>query len=122
MLSRARITRFIATVLAIALSTQIAGAQVANCMKMSVAHRGSGHSEMSHHTTRDGVKAATRSPQSETPSDAGCSQSVLCINAPAILNATPRAVGLSHIASAVSFGSATFETRALHPDSPPPKI
>ena len=111
-----------ATILAIALSTQIAGAQAPDCMKMSASQGSTGHSETSHHTGGDGPRADTGAPLTQIPNNAPCSQSTFCVNAPAIPIVTTRAVAVAHVAPPISFGPVALEVRAVRPDSPPPKI
>jgi len=111
---RARITRFIAALLAIGLSTQIAGAQVVNCMKMSASLATIGHSAMTHH----GSDAS----HTQTPGDTGCSKTILCMNGPAMLSTKFQTAALAHVAPPIAFGPSALEARALRPDLPPPKI
>ena len=119
--SRARITRFIASILAIALSVQIVGAQNTNCVQMSASHGTTAHQEMNH-SGIDDVKAGTGASHTQTPGVPGCRQSILCMNAPAMVNLTLNAVRVAHIATPTAYSAATLEVRALSPDSPPPKI
>jgi hypothetical protein len=77
---------------------------------------------MTHHMDSDGVKAGNGASHTQTPASAGCSQSTLCMNAPAMPIVALRAVAGSHVAPPISFGPGTLEARALRPDSPPPKI
>ena len=118
---RGRITRFVATVLAIALSTQIACAQAADCMKMSASQGSTGHSETSHQMGGDGANADAGAPLTQVPNDGQCSQTTLCVNLPALPIVTLRAVAVAHVAQPISFGPIALEVRAVRPASPPPK-
>ena len=108
--SRARVTRFIASILAIALSVQ-----------MSASQEAAAHQEM-HHSGFIDVKAGAGASHSQTHGVPACSQSILCMNAPAMVNLTLNAVRVAHIAASIAYSPGALEPRALCPDSPPPKI
>ena len=119
--SRTCITRFIASILAIALSVQIAGAQGRNCVQMSASHGATAHLEMNHEGIDD-ARAGTGASHTRTPGIPGCSQSAPCMNAPAMVNLTLDAVRVVHIATPIAYSPGTLEVPVLSPDSPPPKI
>jgi hypothetical protein len=125
-LHRARITRIIAAILTLALSTQVAEAQVVNCIIMSATqanHDHGGLTQHQHHASDAGT-AATRSGDSHSQSSgtAGCSQSILCANAPAIPTTAMRTIHFDNAEPLISPGASVLEARALHPDPPPPRI
>ena len=119
--SRARVTRFIASILVIALSVQIVGAQGTSCVQMSASQEAAAHQEM-HHSGFIDVKAGAGASHSQTHGVPACSQSILCMNAPAMVNLTLNAVRVAHIAAWIAYSPGALEPRALCPDSPPPKI
>lgn len=120
---RARITRFIAAILAIALSTQIAGAQVVNCTMMRDMQANGDHAAMmQHHASTAGNVTTSSSSQTQTPGSPTCGQTILCANTPAMPVAMTRNIAVDHTAPPIQFGQTTLEARDLRPDSPPPKI
>lgn len=117
----ARITRFIASILAMALSVQIVAAQGGNCVQMSTSQGAAAHQEM-HHSGFDEAKAATEASQTPTPPIPGCSQSILCMNATAMVDLTMGTGRIAHLSLPIACSPGTLEARVLCPDSPPPKI
>ncbi|MGE5748380.1 MAG: hypothetical protein ACM31F_00355 [Gemmatimonas sp.] len=120
---RARITRFIAAILAIALSAQVAGAQAVNCMMMRDMQANGDHSAMmQHHASSAGYVTTSSSSHTQTPGTTTCSQTILCANAAAIPVAMTRSMTVDHTAPPIQSGQTALEARDLRPDSPPPKI
>ena len=119
--SRARITRFIASILAIALSVQLVGAQGTSCVQMSASQGGAAHQEM-HHSDLDEAKAGTGASRTQTPGIPGCSHSILCVNAPAMVNSMLNAVRVADIEPPIAHSTGALEARPVCPDSPPPKL
>jgi hypothetical protein len=123
MLHRARITRFIAAILAIALSTQVAGAQVVNCTMMRDMQANGDHAAMmQHHASSAGSAATSSGSHTQNPGSTTCSQTILCASTPAMPVGITRSIAIDHTAPPVQLGQTALEARDLRPDSPPPKI
>ena len=119
---RALITRFIAALIAITLSTQIAGAQVLKCIHRSAPHESSGHSAMVHQANPNGIKADDGAPHTDIPAAALCGQTMMCANAAAMPLVGFRVTEIGQATLPISFVRSNFEARSPRPDSPPPKI
>ena len=121
---RARITRIIAVILTFALSTQVAEAQVVNCI-MSSPHANDDHGGMIQyqHRAQDTGAAATRTgSDNQSAGAAVCSQTMLCANVAAVPTTAMRAFHFDNAGPQVSFGPVVPEARTLRPDPPPPRI
>jgi hypothetical protein len=118
--SRVRIVRVIASLLAIALSVQVAGAQGTNCERMNPSHATDAHQEM-HHSGLPDARAGTGASHTQTPGVPGCSQSIQCMNAPAMVNMTVDVIPVVRIAAPIAHSPRILEVRTLCPDSPPPR-
>lgn len=125
-LHRAPITRIIAVILAIALSTQVAEAQVVSCIMMSAAQASDVHASMTqhqHHASNAGTPETRKGgPHNQSSETAGCNQAIFCANAPAIPTTAMSTIKFDSAEPPISFGPGVLEARALHPDPPPPRI
>jgi hypothetical protein len=125
MLHRARIARIIASILTIALATQIAQSQVVDCVVMSASQANEVHSGMTQHQqpSSAAVSVATRSgSDNQSSGTSGCNQASLCVNAAAIPATTMRAINIDIAELPISYRQGVLEARTLRPDPPPPRI
>jgi hypothetical protein len=121
------VVRIVAGVLAIALSTQVVSAQVASCMAMDGPASNSDHTAMTahSHSSPDAVASPAKlhnDSHRQSPGTSGCTQTVLCANAPAIPVTTVSDVSVDHTTRVISFVALAIQARAFPPDSPPPRI
>lgn len=124
-LRRTTLFRIVALIIAAALASQGAGAQVVGC-SMDGGRRAVGeHSAMSHTQHGDSVSAATTPDDSGGPTsrpDSPCMQTLACSSAPALVSVSPTIPEGVHPFAPIVFTTASLEARSLRPDSPPPKL
>jgi hypothetical protein len=123
---RVRITRIIAVFLALALSTQVAGAQAVDCLNMSnmrASDSGGGVTQHQHRSD-DARSVATRTGNEHDlgSSTADCNEIKLCGSAATAPITGMRSACFNKAEAASSSGSRVLLARALCPDPPPPRI
>jgi hypothetical protein len=110
--------------LAFALSTQVAEAQVVNCMMRSAQANDDHAGMMERHRVHDAGNGATRSGHSHNQSSGatGCNQTMLCANVAAVPTTAMRSSGFDNAEAPISPGASVLRARTLRPDPPPPRI